>query len=123
MSSTSPKRGEIWRANLEPTTGDEIGKIRPVVVISDDQVGILALRLAVPITGWNERFRAYPWMVLLEPDSNNGLIKNSAADAFQTSSLSVSRFVSKMGELSQDDINAVAEAIALVIGYSLEQDT
>ncbi len=29
-----PKRGEIWRIDLEPTRGDEIRKSRPAVVVS-----------------------------------------------------------------------------------------
>ena len=43
---SEPKRGEIWRADLEPTRGDEINKTRPVVVLSDDNVGVLELRSA-----------------------------------------------------------------------------
>ena len=45
-----PKRGDIWRADLEPTRGDEINKMRPVVVISDDDIGALNLRVVVPVT-------------------------------------------------------------------------
>jgi mRNA interferase MazF len=30
------KRGEIWTANLNPSRGREIGKIRPVVIIQAD---------------------------------------------------------------------------------------
>ena len=32
----NPKRGEIWRVNLEPTIGQEIKKKRPIVVINSD---------------------------------------------------------------------------------------
>ena len=51
-SRTTPKRGEIWRVNLDPTIGAEIKKIRPVIVISSDAVGKLPLKLVVPITEW-----------------------------------------------------------------------
>jgi len=37
----SPKRGEIWLVNFDPTVGAEIKKIRPAVVISSDGVGKL----------------------------------------------------------------------------------
>ena len=30
------KRGEVWVANLNPTRGREVGKIRPVLVIQGD---------------------------------------------------------------------------------------
>ena len=32
------KRGEIWTANLSPTRGREIGKIRPVLVVQADEL-------------------------------------------------------------------------------------
>ena len=35
---TSPKRYEIYFADLNPTIGSEINKIRPVVVISGDEM-------------------------------------------------------------------------------------
>jgi mRNA interferase MazF len=30
------RRGEIWVANLNPTRGAEIGKVRPVLVLQSD---------------------------------------------------------------------------------------
>lgn len=30
------RRGEIWTANLNPTRGAEVGKIRPVLIIQSD---------------------------------------------------------------------------------------
>jgi len=32
------KRYEIWYANLNPTVGGEIKKIRPVVIVSQDEM-------------------------------------------------------------------------------------
>jgi mRNA interferase MazF len=36
MTTLTPKRYEIYFADLNPTIGSEISKIRPVVIISDD---------------------------------------------------------------------------------------
>lgn len=41
-SPQSPKRGEIWQVNLDPTVGAEIQKSRPAIVISSDAVGAFA---------------------------------------------------------------------------------
>ncbi len=41
----NPLRGEIWRVNFDPTQGAEMRKIRPAVVISDDDIGRLALKI------------------------------------------------------------------------------
>jgi mRNA interferase MazF len=32
------KRGEVWVANLNPTRGREVGKIRPVLVVQGDEL-------------------------------------------------------------------------------------
>ena len=95
------RKGEIWLVRLNPTVGDEIGKTRPVVVVSDDEVGILRLKVIVPITAWNDLFSALDWMVRREPSGDNGLAKGSAADAYQVSSVSQQTFVRQLGTLSE----------------------
>ena len=52
MPNLSMKRGEIWQVNLDPTIGAEIQKSRPAVIVSDDSIGILPLKVIVPVTGW-----------------------------------------------------------------------
>jgi len=42
-------RGEVWLINLDPTIGAEIKKTRPAVIVNDDGVGILPLKIIVPI--------------------------------------------------------------------------
>jgi mRNA interferase MazF len=32
------RRGEVWTANLNPTRGREIGKVRPVLIIQADEL-------------------------------------------------------------------------------------
>ena len=46
------KRGEIWTANLNPTRGREIGKIRPVLIIQADELIDAGLPMVVvlPLT-------------------------------------------------------------------------
>jgi mRNA interferase MazF len=79
----SVRRAELWPINLDPTVGAEIKKRRPAVIVSDDAIGILPLKVIVPITEWKDRYAVAPWLVRLEPNSSNGLDKPSAADAFQ----------------------------------------
>jgi mRNA interferase MazF len=50
------RRGEVWRINLDPTVGAEIRKTRPVIIINDDEIGILPLKVVVPITDWKDRY-------------------------------------------------------------------
>ncbi len=93
-------RSEIWLINLDPTIGAEIKKTRPAVIVSDDSMGILPLRIIVPLTEWKERYTIAPWMTQVPPDAENGLSKASAADAFQVRSVSRERFVRRLGKLS-----------------------
>ena len=109
------RKGEIWLVRLDPTVGDEIGKTRPVVVVSDDEVGILRLKVIVPITAWNDLFSPLDWMVGLEPSGENGLAKVSAADAFQVRSVSQERFVRQLGTLSETIMEEIAEALTIVL--------
>ena len=46
------KQTEIWLINLDPTIGSEIIKTRPAIIVNDDNLGILPLKIIVPITDW-----------------------------------------------------------------------
>lgn len=117
MTSEGPQRGEIWRADLDPARGDEMRKTRPVVIMSVLGVGRLRLRIVVPITEWNEPFGGYSWMVRLDPAPTTGLSKPSAADAFQVRALSTERLTQRVGVLPEATVEAIADAIALCVGY------
>jgi mRNA interferase MazF len=108
-------RGEIWMVNLDPTVGDEIRKIRPAVVVSQDAIGILALRVVVPLTGWQDKFEDCDWLVSLQPDKTNGLDKRSAADTLQVRSISTRRFVRQLGHLSEEDLRQIETALRLIL--------
>ena len=108
-------RGEVWLVNLDSTVDSEIRKTRPCVIVNDDAIGVLPLKVIVPITDWKESFRIRPWMVRIEPDSNNGLIKLSAADAFQIRSLAESRLVEKLGSLSDLDLALIEKALTVML--------
>jgi mRNA interferase MazF len=113
-----PTRGELWLVNFDPSVGSEVKKKRPAVVLSIPQIGKLPLRIIVPITEWKERYRRAPWFVQLLPSASNGLTKDSAADGFQVKSVSLNRFVRKMGSLSAAEMDDLAAAVALCIGFN-----
>ncbi|MBW4579948.1 MAG: type II toxin-antitoxin system PemK/MazF family toxin [Tildeniella nuda ZEHNDER 1965/U140] len=94
-------RGEIWLVKLDPTLGTEISKTRPAIIVNDNAIGILLLKVIVPVTDWKEPFAARPWMVRLEPNVSNGLSKLSGADTFQVRSVSETRLVKQLGKLDE----------------------
>ena len=113
------RRGEVWLINLAPAIGAEIKKTRPAVIVNDDAIGILPLKVIVPITEWKDRYAIAPWMVQLEPDARNGLAKPSAADAFQVRSVAQERFVQQMGKLSDTAMQKITKALAIVLNIEL----
>jgi mRNA interferase MazF len=113
-------RSEVWLIRLDPTVGDEIGKMRPAVIVNDSAVGYLELRVVVPLTGWKDHFVKAPWMVRIDPDTATGLAKTSAADAFQVRSLSVKRFNRMIGILTDDQMVEIKAALAAVFDIDLD---
>jgi len=109
------RRGEIWLINLDPTIGAEIKKIRPAIIVSHDGIGLLPLRVIVPITNWQERYTVAPWLIKIEPSTLNGLQKSSCADTFQVRSVAIQRFVKKLGELSDVEMEAITKGLTVVL--------
>lgn len=109
------QRGEIWLINLDPTLGAEIQKTRPAVVVNDNGIGLLPLRVIVPITDWKERYRVAPWMVRIDPDKSNGLLKVSGADAFQVRSVAQERFIRQLGKLTDGQMQTITKALGVVL--------
>jgi mRNA interferase MazF len=112
----TPKRGEIWLVNFEPAIGAEIRKLRPAVVLSLDGLVHLPLRVVVPLTDLKPRYGGCSWFVHILANALNGLTKDSGADTFQVKSVSEARFRRCLGNASAHEIDAIAAAIALVVG-------
>jgi mRNA interferase MazF len=115
-TNPTPVRGEVWRIRFDPAEGDEIKKVRTAVVLSEDAVGRLRLKIVVPITEWKLRYVGYPWFVRLTPTPSNGLTKESGADAFQVKSVSETRFLQRLGALTPSELDDIANAIAICVG-------
>lgn len=109
------RRGEVWRINLDPTIGAEIHKTRPVIIVNDDEIGILPLKVVVPVSDWKDRYDEVVWMTKITPDRENGLSKISTADAFQVRSVSQERFIEKLGMVSEEILKEITEAFAIVL--------
>ena len=109
------KQNEVWLINLDPTVGAEVKKTRPAVIVNDDALGRLPLRVIVPITDWKERYEIAPWMVKITASQSNGLYKTSSADCFQLRSVSQDRFVRKVGVLSELKMNEIRTGISKIL--------
>lgn len=111
------RKGDVWLVNLDRTIGTEINKTRPAIIVNDDAIGILLLKVIVPITDWKERYAVRPWMVYLEASLGNGLTKPSAVDTFQVRLVSETRLIKRLGRLSEAEIVLVCQTLAIVFGF------
>lgn len=123
MSATrpgpSPRTGDVYIADLDPTRGSEQGRRRPVVVFqTPDLERFTTTRLCVPVTSNLER-RGVPGTCFL-PAGDGGLSTDSIALAFQTRALDVRRLVKRLGTLRDDSVEAVGQAILSALGIRIE---
>jgi mRNA interferase MazF len=110
------KRGEIWLADLDPVVGAEIGKARPVVVVSTDSLNeVVSTRrygvvTVVPVT--SNVTKIFPFQVYL-PGGRAGLRKDSKALAEQVRCLAVQRVRHRLGSLETEQMRRLDAALRL----------
>ena len=113
---SSPKRGDIYWINLDPTIGAEIKKTRPCVIISPDvanQSGPLVI--AAPISKVQNK-KVYFHEIFL-PKGTSNLQYDSKLKVFQLRCVDKKRLgKSRMGSISQDFIKKMDEKIRIVTG-------
>ena len=109
---------EVWLVDLNPTRGAEIQKIRPCIIVNDDGVGKLPLRVVIPITDWKNHFAPISWLIKLDPLPTNGLQKMSTADCFQTRSVSHDRFIRKIGTITKTDFERIQKGLAVLFSFT-----
>jgi len=109
------KRGEIWLVNLNPTLGHEINKIRPAVIIqNDDGNEHSPLTIIAPITSNIENI--YPFNVFLE--KGNGLEKDSKVLLNQIRTIDKKRLMKRLGKVNAETQLQIDEAMRISLGLA-----
>jgi len=108
-------RGEIWELSLAKSKRSHAAQIRRVVLLSSDSLGVLPLRVVVPLIPWQEAFVNVPWMVRIPPTLHSGLDSVLAADALQVRSVSTSRLDRRVGELPHPLVDAIGNAVKAIL--------
>lgn len=108
-------RGEIWELSLATSKRSRAAKVRRVVLLSSDSLGILPLRIVVPLVPWRDSYAGVPWMVRVPPALHSGQEQVQAADALQVRSVLASRLVRRLGELPRSLVDEISAAVAGVL--------
>lgn len=101
---------------LDPATGAELRKRRPVVVMNHIGIGRTTLRMIAPILGRQSYHATMLWMIPIDPAPANGLSKLSCIDVSQFRSVDVARFSKRLGTVPIVQMDAIVAVLNLCVG-------
>lgn len=109
----SPKRGEVWTANLNPVMGHEQMGTRPVLVISDDRFNTagLGLVVVVPLT---TKPRPFGTRVTINPP-DAGLLTPGQIICEQPRAISVERFTNRLGVATPGTMQQLSDIVGMLL--------
>jgi mRNA interferase MazF len=113
MSEAEPRRGDIWRVNLDPTVGHEQAGTRPALVVSVDKFnhGPAGLVVVLPITSKDKK---QPIHVSIEPP-DGGLSTVSFIKCDEIRSVSKQRLKRFCGTVSAQTMADVEMRIRILL--------
>lgn len=105
------RRGEVWWVDFNSSTGGEMQKMRPAIVVSNDASNKAINRVqVVPVT--SNILKCYPCEAYIEV---NG--KQNKAMADQIATVSKHRLKNRMGKISLEDMQRIEQAIKIQLGF------
>lgn len=109
-SARTPRQGEVWVANLDPTAGREQGGVRPVLVVSNDAFNALLhdLCMVVPITRTDRDLPTH--IRLYAPEG--GLSDNSVAMCDQIRSISLEHLRAFRGRVTHESLQTILSTLS-----------
>lgn len=109
------KRGEVYDARLDPTSGSEQAGTRPVILVSRDAINLNSnVLIVVPCTTFRTGRRLYPSQVLLHaPDG--GLDVDTVALGEQVRAIDTVRLLRLRGVLSAAAMAQMDRALLIAL--------
>ena len=111
----SPRRGDIYLVQFDPSVGHEIQKTRPAVIIQNDVSNQYSPITIVAAISSQFSDPPFPREVLIEPEES-GLPRRSTVIVNQIRSVDRRRLAKKMGRLSGQSIRRLDDALRVSLG-------
>lgn len=109
----TPKRGEIWLVNFDPTVGSEINKTRPALIIQNNIANTYSpVTIVAAITSVKTQDKIYPTEVLIKA-GQRGLPTDSLILLNQIRTIDKVRLVKKIGNVTTAHLKQVSRAIEI----------
>lgn len=104
VAAPSPVRGDVHLVTLDPTTGSEIQKTRPCLIVSPDELNRhVRTAIVAPMTTGGRR---YPWRVPCRFRKRNGFV---AVDQIRT--VDGARLSKRLGRLGSNTVEEVLRTL------------
>ncbi len=109
------KQQEIWYANLNPIKGHEQSGIRPVVIVSGNNLNDHSnLKIVCPLTS---SIKDYTGTLLLKKDRINKLTKDSEVLVFQIRAIDESRLINMIGTITDQQMKRIRIYLDEILTY------
>ena len=109
------KRGDIYRADLDPVVGSEQGGVRPVVIIQNDTGNLYSPTVIVAAMTTRRKKAHLPIHVPVSAEES-GLNRDSVVLTEQVRTLEKSRLTKYLGHLSDGAMTRIDAALLRSIG-------
>jgi mRNA interferase MazF len=111
----TPRRGEIWMADLNPIRGSEQAGVRPVLIFQNELVSKFSTTvLTIPLMT-NMRRASLPTCARISK-GEGGLASDSVALCHQLRVLDTTRLQRKLGTVSQATLRTIESVVLFTLG-------
>ncbi|MFH0925443.1 MAG: type II toxin-antitoxin system PemK/MazF family toxin [bacterium] len=110
-------RWHIFLADLDPVIGSEQGKMRPVLIISEEEINkILPIVNVLPITSKKSERKIYPNEVLISTGIG-GMKMESIILCYQIRTLDKKRLLKQIGKIDNPELQEeIIDALCFQLG-------
>lgn len=109
------KRGDIYRADLDPVVGSEQGGVRPVVIIQNDMGNRHSPTVIVAAVTTRRKKPALPVHVVITAQES-GLPQDSVVLLEQVRTLEKTRLTRYLGTLTEEAMRRIDRALGMSLG-------